>query len=257
MFRALLEFLVSNDACVQNCFLVLLFLLMCSSALIWYLTTLVLSLAIALNLPMAPHFGSDSKYHTAVVIAGSTQMLSFNQFALQMWKRPFNVRLSRGYWHNFWPSKAFRWNCFSTLSYHTFSVALVFAYVSFKCIESTFSNPDKYNFILRPHRPTPNSTCTKFNLQPARLHTHNSAGSRMRHANACTRNPRGLNRPTHDAYGHAKACWVSLKTDEALPSLSWGLTCYLCIPSARLMVNASFFLFYSTIFVIKITINIF
>jgi len=184
------------------------------------------------------------------VIQNTIQLLSLqlvlncsplSKFVLQRWKRPFNVRLSRGYWHKFWPSMAFRWNSFSKPSYHTFSVALIFAHISFMGIESTFSNPHKYNFILRPHRPTPNSTCTKFNLQPARPHTHNSAGSRMRHANACTRNMRGSNRPTQDANGCAKACWVSLKTDEALPSLSWGLTCYLCIPPARLMVNTSYF----------------
>jgi len=49
---------------------------MCSSALSWFLTTLVLPLALALNLPMASRFGSDYKHHAAVAVAVSIQMLS-------------------------------------------------------------------------------------------------------------------------------------------------------------------------------------
>ena len=66
-YYALVDFHVPTDTSVHNWILVFWFLLMCPSALNWFLTyTLVVPLT--LNLPTTSQFGCYWKYHTVVAI---------------------------------------------------------------------------------------------------------------------------------------------------------------------------------------------
>jgi len=100
------------------------------------------------------------------------------------------VRPSRRYWHNFWPSKAFRWHSCSTPLYHKLSVALTFLLMSLSHALSQHSVTRTKNFLSRA-RPAPSSTRTR---------THISAGSHTHPANVGrpTRNQRRSTRPAQD-----------------------------------------------------------